>query len=105
MRLERPKQVWCTDITYLPMRHGFLYLVARITDWPTRKVLAWRISNTLKADFCVEALNEAIHEFGLRPKQPVHFFSLDRSGEKGRKPDIDEWKWSLPRQRLHRASL
>ena len=45
------------------MRRGFLYLVA-IMDWFTRKVLAWRISNTLEADFCVEALNEAIHEFG-----------------------------------------
>ena len=45
------------------MRRGFLYLVA-IMDWLTRKVLAWRISNTLEADFCVEALNEAIHKFG-----------------------------------------
>jgi len=58
-----PNQVWCADITYLPMRKGFLYLVA-IMDWFTRKVLAWRISNTLEADFCVEALNEAIHKFG-----------------------------------------
>jgi putative transposase len=45
------------------MRRGFLYLVA-VMDWYTRKVLAWRISNTLEADFCVEALNEAIHKFG-----------------------------------------
>lgn len=51
------------DITYLPMRRGFLYLVA-IMDWHTRKVLAWRISNTLEAGFCVDALNEAIHKFG-----------------------------------------
>lgn len=50
-------------LDYLPMRRGFLYLVA-IMDWFTRKVLAWRISNTLEADFCVEALNEAIHKFG-----------------------------------------
>ena len=56
-------QVWAADITYLPMRRGFLYLVA-IMDWRTRKVLAWRISNTLEADFCVAALNEAIHCFG-----------------------------------------
>jgi len=62
-RVERPNQVWCADITYLPMRRGFLYLVA-VMDWYTRKVLAWRISNTLEADFCVEALNEAIHKFG-----------------------------------------
>jgi len=63
LRVERPNQVWASDITYLPMRRGFLYLVA-IMDWFTRKVLAWRISNTLDADFCVEALNEAIHKFG-----------------------------------------
>jgi putative transposase len=64
LRVDRPNQVWCADITYLPMRRGFLYLVA-IMDWHTRKVLAWRISNTLEAEFCVAALNEAIHKFGL----------------------------------------
>lgn len=64
LRVERPNQVWCSDITYLPMRRGFLYLVA-IMDWHTRKVLSWRISNTLEADFCVDALNDAIHKFGL----------------------------------------
>ncbi|EKE67165.1 transposase, partial [Oceanibaculum indicum P24] len=63
LRVERPTQVWCADITYLPMKRGFLYLVA-IMDWFTRKVLAWRISNTLEADFCAEALNEAILRFG-----------------------------------------
>jgi len=63
LRIDRPNQVWCADITYLPMRRGFLYLVA-IMDWATRKVLAWRISNTLEADFCVEALDEAILRFG-----------------------------------------
>lgn len=63
LRVDRPNQVWCADITYLPMRRGFLYLVA-VMDWFTRKVLAWRISNTLEADFCVEALSEAIHKFG-----------------------------------------
>ncbi len=63
IRFDRPNQVRCADITYLPMRRGFLYLVA-IMDWHTRKVLAWRLSNTLEADFCVEALNEAIHRFG-----------------------------------------
>ena len=63
LRVERPNQVWAADITYLPMRCGFLYLVA-IMDWFTRKVLAWRISNTLEADFCIEALNEAVQKFG-----------------------------------------
>jgi len=63
LRVDRPNQVWCADITYIPMHRGFLYLVA-VMDWFTRKVLAWRISNTLEADFCVEALNEAFHKFG-----------------------------------------
>jgi putative transposase len=64
LRVERPNQVWCADITYLPMRRGFLYLVA-IMDWHTRKVLAWRLSNTMEAEFCVEALTEAIQRFGV----------------------------------------
>jgi putative transposase len=63
LKITRPNQVWCTDITYLPMRRGFLYLVA-IMDWATRKVLAWRISNTLDAGFCVEALEEALSHYG-----------------------------------------
>ena len=61
--IERPNQVWASDITYLPMAHGFLYLVA-ILDVASRKVLAFRLSNTLTADFCVEALEEAISKFG-----------------------------------------
>ena len=80
LRVERPNQVWCADITYLPMRKGFLYLVA-IMDWFTRKVLAWRISNTLEADFCIEALNEAIHKFGapeiMNTDQGSQFTSFD----------------------------
>ncbi|MBL3675700.1 DDE-type integrase/transposase/recombinase [Paracoccus sp. KCTC 42845] len=63
LRVNRPGRVWCADITYLPMRRGFLYLVA-IMDWFTRKVLAWRISNTLEDGYCIEALNEALHRFG-----------------------------------------
>lgn len=63
LRVDRPNQVWCAGITHLPMRRGFLYLVV-IMDWHTRKVLAWRISNTLEAEFCVDALNEAIHKCG-----------------------------------------
>src|ERR1700719_1860686 len=55
--------VWAADITYIPMRQGFLYLVA-IIDWATRRVLSWRLSNTLTAGFCVEALSEALARFG-----------------------------------------
>lgn len=59
LTIDRPNQVWCVDITYIPMRRGFLYLVA-IMDWFSRKVLSWRLSNSMEADFCVEALKEAI---------------------------------------------
>jgi putative transposase len=57
--IERPDQVWSTDITYLPMRRGFLYLMA-IIDWFSRYVLAWRLSNTLDTAFCIDALEEAL---------------------------------------------
>ena len=61
--IERPNQVWATDISYIPMRQGFLYLCA-ILDWATRKVLAWRLSNTLSNDFCIAALKEALTRYG-----------------------------------------
>jgi len=59
MAITQPNQVWTADITYIPMARGFLYLVA-IMDWYSRYVLAWRLSNTLEADFCIEALAEAL---------------------------------------------
>jgi len=59
MKITRPNQVWAADITYIPMARGFLYLVA-IIDWYSRYVLSWRLSNTLDAGFCVEALDEAL---------------------------------------------
>ena len=59
VRITRPNQVWAADITYLPMARGFLYLVA-VMDWHSRYVLAWRLSNTLEAGFCAEALEEAL---------------------------------------------
>ncbi len=61
--IDRPNQVWCADVTYIQMRRGFLYLVA-IMDWASRKVLAWRLSNTMDAEFCVAALEEAIARYG-----------------------------------------
>ena len=63
MVIERPNQVWCADITYIPMRRGFHYLIA-IMDWSTRKVLSWRVSNTMDVEFCIEALEEAMARFG-----------------------------------------
>jgi putative transposase len=63
LKIDRPNQVWAADITYIPMPKGFLYLVA-IMDWHSRKILAWRLSNTMETDFCVEALEEALARFG-----------------------------------------
>ncbi len=63
LNIDRPNHVWCADITYIPMRKGFLYLVA-VMDWFSRKVLSWRLSNTMAADFCIEAVNEAIEKYG-----------------------------------------
>ena len=63
LSIQRPNHVWATDITYIPMRRGFIYLVA-IVDWYSRRVLAWRLSNTLTTDFCIEALQEAIARYG-----------------------------------------
>jgi len=63
LSIDRPNQVWATDISYIPMARGFVYVVA-IMDWYSRKVLAWRVSNTMDADFCVDALEEAISRYG-----------------------------------------
>jgi putative transposase len=59
LAINRSNQVFCTDITYIPMAKGFLYLVA-IMDWHSRKILSWRLSNTMATDFCIDALEEAI---------------------------------------------
>jgi len=64
LKINRPNQVWASDITYIPMRRGHMYLVA-IMDWHTRAVLSWRLSNTMEADFCVAALNEALTRYGV----------------------------------------
>ena len=61
--IDHPNQVWATDVTYIPMARGFVYLVA-IMDWHSRKVLSWRVSNTLDASFCVDALEEALETYG-----------------------------------------
>jgi len=73
--IEQPNQAWASDLTYLPMAHGFLYLMA-ILDIASRKVLAWRVSNTMSADFCVEALEEALRMFG-----PPEIFNTDQGSQ------------------------
>jgi len=73
--IDRPNQVWCADITYISMRHGFMYLVA-VMDWATRRVLSWRVSNTMETDFCLEALEEALAKYG----QP-EIFNTDQGSQ------------------------
>lgn len=65
LAITRPDQVWASDVTYVPLRHGFLYLAA-VMDWYSRYVLSWRLSNTLEGSFCLEALDEALA--GSRPE-------------------------------------
>ena len=80
LTITRPDHVWCADITYIPVRRGFLYLVA-IMDWASRRVLAWRLSNTLDARFCIEALSEAMERHGtpeiFNTDQGSQFTSFD----------------------------
>jgi len=73
--IERPNQVWCADITYISMRRGFMYLVA-VMDWATRRLLSWRVSNRMEADFCIEALEEALAKYG-RPE----IFNTDQGSQ------------------------
>jgi putative transposase len=75
LTIDRPNQCWATDITYIPMRRGFVYLAA-IVDWATRKVLAHRVSISMSTDFCIEALEEAITKYG-RPE----IFNTDQGSQ------------------------
>ena len=75
LSIERPNQVWATDICYIPMAQGFMYLVA-IMDWYSRRVLAWRVSNTFDSDFCVEALEDALTRYG-----PPEIFNTDQGAQ------------------------
>lgn len=78
--VREPNHVWCADICYIPMRRGFLYLVA-IMDWASRRVLSWRLSNTLETDFCIAALEEALAKYGkpriFNTDQGSQFTSFD----------------------------
>jgi putative transposase len=93
--IDRPNQVWCADITYIPMAKGFVYLVA-VMDWFSRRVLAWRLSITMETDFCVDALREAMDRHG-RPEifntdQGVQFTSaafLDEVSSQGVRISMD----------------
>jgi len=80
--VDRPNQAWCADITYIPLAKGFLYLVA-IMDWWSRKVLAWRLSNTMDVQFCVDALDEALDRYG-----PPEIFNTDQGSQ------FTSWAWT-----------
>ena len=84
--ITQPDQVWCADVTYIPMAHGFLYLAA-IMDWNSRRVLSWQLSNTLEADCCVAALQEAIEKYGC-----PSIFNTDQGSQFTSADWIDELK-------------
>ena len=86
--IDRPNQVWCAGITYIPLAKGFLYLVA-IMDWWSRTVLAWRLSNTMDVQFCFDALEEAVDRHG-----PPEIFNTDQGSQ------FTSWAWT---QRLREA--
>ena len=75
LKVDHPNQVWAMDITYIPMARGFVYLAA-VVDWFSRRVLAWRLSITMEADFCVETLEEALAKYG-RPEM----FNTDQGSQ------------------------
>jgi putative transposase len=75
LTIDRPNHVWCSDITYIPMQRGFLYLVA-VMDWASRRVLAWRLSNTMDVEFCIEAVEDAMARHG-RPE----IFNTDQGSQ------------------------
>jgi len=83
MTINRSNHVWAADITYIPMRRGFVYLFA-VLDWASRRVLAWRLSNTLTTDFCMEAMEEAMMKYGkpeiFNTDQGCQFTSLEFTG-------------------------
>jgi len=75
LEISKPNQAWCTDITYIPMAKGFVYLVA-VMDWYSRRVLSWRVSTTMDTNFCIDALQEAIDRYG-RPE----IFNTDQGAQ------------------------
>ena len=95
LMIDRPNQVWCADITYIPMAKGFVYLVA-VMDWFSRRVLSWRLSITMDTDFCVEALTEAMERYGqpeiFNTDQGVQFTSaafIDELADRGVQISMD----------------
>ena len=108
--ITRSNHVWCTDVTYIPLQRGFLYLVA-VMDWASRKVLAWRLSNTLEASFCVAALREALEGYGppeifnSDQGESIHQRRLHRRAQGGWRSHLDGRQGPLDGQRVYRAPV
>ena len=109
VEVTRPDQVWASDITYVPLRHGFLYLVA-VMDWYSRYVLSWRLSNTLTGSFCLEALEEALSQgkpeiFNSDQGSQFTAAAFTSRLEIARRGDQHGWPRPSDRQRVHRAAV
>jgi putative transposase len=118
LTIDRPNQVWCADLTDIPLRRGFLYLVA-VMDWASRRVLAWRLSNPMDVEFCLEALDEAMTRHGrpeifnserqratgssagASPGQPIHQPTFHRALDRGRHSGLDGWTRPMDGHRVH----
>ena len=94
LTITRPNYVWAADITYIPMKRGFVYLFA-VLDWATRRVLSWRLSNTLSTDFCIEAVQEAIARYG-KPE----IFNTDQGCQFTSSPFVERLKQHGIRQSM-----
>ena len=102
LAIDRPDQVWCADITYIPVSHGFFYLVA-VMDWASRHVLSWRLSNTMDSAFCVEALDAALRSgvpeifntdqdhFSHSRRTPLGVSPLPHTSASGNHPPSEPW--------------
>jgi putative transposase len=110
LEIDRPNQVWAADITYIPMRQGFLYLFV-ILDWATRRVLEWRLSNSLTTDFCIDGLESAIARFGcpqiFNTDQGCQFTDRAFVGTLKTRGNRDQYGWTrrLARQRVRGTLL
>ncbi len=112
LTITRPNHVWAADLTYIPTQRGFMYLCA-ILDWVSRRVLAWRLSNTLTADFCLDSVREAITQYGcpeiFNTDQDCQFTSLEFTGvleDPGIKISMDDrgrWRDHVLIERLWRS--